>query len=517
MKKTVILLSGLFLFLTSCDKNDDDGGGETPQAVTLNNEINEFIWKGLNHWYFWQEDVTNLADSKDDDQDAFYTYLNSIKTTGDANTTEEALFNSLIYKPDVVDDFSWFIDDVDAQLASFNGISTTYGITRGPLVRVGATNNVVQVIGSVAAGSPAEAAGLKRGDIISKVDGEVMTIDNYIIINKLYTQETVTLGLATVSETDALTQTEEKSITSATLSINPVLHTSVIEEGGRKIGYLVYEGFRGTYNGELNDAFGELKAAGINELILDFRYNGGGSVLTSALLASMIYGEANPYIQGSSNGDVFAELRYNSKRSAENNSVYPFFQDVFLYDKNTGNQSGATAMNRLTGITRLYVIGTERTASASEMIINGLRPYIPVKVIGEKTKGKNEGSITVVDAPKGSRDEPYTDTDNRSTKHTVGMQPIVFQIYNANNESDYTNGFVPDIEVIEYQYYKNIKPYGDTTDPLLRAALDDMLGTASKFDLQKDANTINVTEGVTYPKFSSEMYIMPNDIKPTNK
>ncbi|MCL5247384.1 S41 family peptidase [Cellulophaga sp. 20_2_10] len=507
MKKTVFLLSGLILFLSACDKNDDDGGDVKTGEIKLNNEINEFIWKGLNHWYYWQPNVSALADTKDDDQDAFYTYLNGY-------SGPEELFDALKYTEK--DDFSWFIDDVDEQLASFNGISTTYGITRGPLVQVSGTNNVVQVIGSVAAGSPAEAAGLKRGDIISKVDGEIMTVDNYIIINKLYTQESVTLGLATVSETDALTQTEEKSITAATLSINPVLHTSVIEEGGRKIGYLVYEGFRGTYNGELNDAFGELKAAGVNELILDFRYNGGGSVLTSALLASMIYGEATAETN-STNGEIFAELKYNAKRDAANSSTYPFFQDVFLYDKISGDYTGATDMNRLTGITRLYVLGTERTASASEMIINGLRPYIPVTVIGEKTTGKNEGSTTIVDAPKGSRDEPYTDTDNRSTKHTIGMQPIVFQIFNKEGNNDYGDGFVPKIEVIEYQYYKNIKPYGDTTDPLLRVALDDMLGTAAKFDLQKDTNAAKVTKGVKYPKFSSEMYIMPNDIKPTSK
>ncbi|MDO6854324.1 S41 family peptidase [Cellulophaga lytica] len=517
MKKTVILLSGLFLFLASCDKNDDDGG-ETPQVITLNNEVNEFIWKGLNYWYYWQPDVNALADTKDDDQDAFYTYLNNY-------SSPEDLFDALKYTEK--DDFSWYIDDVDAQLASFNGISTTYGITRGPLVRVGTTDKVVQVIGSVAAGSPAEAAGLKRGDIISTFDGGDLTIEivndeaqltsqSITNVNKLYTQESVTLGLATVSETDVITQTEEKSLTAATLSINPVHHTSVIEEGGRKIGYLVYEGFRGTYNGELNDAFGELKAAGVNELILDFRYNGGGSVLSSALLASMIYGEATAETNTVS-GEVFAELKYNAKRDANNSSVYPFFEDVFLYDKTTGAYSGATDMNRLTGIARLYVLGTERTASASEMIINGLRPYINVKVIGEKTTGKNEGSITVVDAPGNSNTEPYTDTDNRSTKHTVGMQPIVFQIFNKLGENDYGDGFVPDVEVKEYEYYKNIKPFGDTNEVLLRAALDDMLGTAGKFDLQKDANATNVTEGVKFPKFSSEMYIMPNDIKPTSK
>lgn len=517
MKKTVLLLSGLFLFLASCDKNDDDGG-ETPQAITLNNEVNEFIWKGLNHWYYWQPDVNALADTKDDEQDAFYTYLNGY-------SSPEDLFNTLKYSSK--DDFSWYIDDVAEQLASFNGISTTYGITRGPLVRVGTTNKVVQVIGSVAAGSPAEAAGLKRGDIISTFDGGDLTIQevngeaqltsqSITNVNKLYTQETVTLGLATVSETDVITPTEEKSITSATLSINPVQHTSIIEEGGRKIGYIVYEGFKGSYNGELNDAFGELKAAGVNELILDFRYNGGGSVLTSALLASMIYGEATAETN-TVNGEIFAELKYNAKRDAANSSTYPFFEDVFLYDKTTGAYTGATDMNRLTGINKLYIIATGRTASASEMIINGLRPYIDVKVVGEKTTGKNEGSITVVDAPGNSNTEPYTDANNRSSKHTIGMQPIVFQIFNKEGNNDYGDGFVPDLEIKEYQYYKNIKPFGDTTEALLRAALDDMLGTAGKFDLQKDANTINVTEGVTYPKFSSEMYIMPNDIKPTNK
>lgn len=210
MKKTVFLLSGLFLFLASCDKNDDDGG-ETPQAVTLNNEINEFIWKGLNHWYYWQPDVSALADTKDDDQDAFYKYLNGY-------SGPEELFDALKYTEK--DDFSWYIDDVAEQLASFNGISTTYGITRGPLVQVSGTNDVVMVIGSVAAGSPAETAGLKRGDLVSKVDGEIMTVSNYTIINKLYTQESLTLGLATVSEDNVLTQTEEKSITAQELSIN---------------------------------------------------------------------------------------------------------------------------------------------------------------------------------------------------------------------------------------------------------------------------------------------------------
>ncbi|MCK0157692.1 S41 family peptidase [Cellulophaga sp. F20128] len=499
MKKTVYLLSGLILFLSACNKNDDDG--DTSGDVALKSEVNKFIWDGLNYWYYWQPNVDALADTKDDDVNSFNTYLNSYNSSED-------LFDALVYSSK--DDFSWYIDDVAEQLNSFNGISKSYGITRGPFVQVSGTTNVVQVVAYTTPDSPAAIAGIKRGDIISKIDGTILTTENYLLINNLYTEENISLGFATVSEDNTITQTTEKSITAATISENPVHFTSVIEEGGKKIGYLVYNGFRGTYNGELNDVFGEFKAAGIDELILDFRYNGGGSVLTSALLASMIDGGA----PAESNAAIFAKLTYNSKRNASNGSLYPFFDEVYLYNKATGDYDGTTAMNRLSDITKLYVITTGKTASASEMIINGLRPYMPVTTIGETTVGKNEGSITVVDAPNIGTDNPYTNADNRSTKHTIGMQPIVFQIFNTNDENDYNDGFTPKTEVIEWHYYKGIKAFGDSDEPLLRATLDDILGTSSKFNLLADKNATAIEAGVKTPKFSNEMYIMPNDIKP---
>lgn len=503
MKKTVFLLSGLILFLSACNKNDDDSGDNTGDVV-LESEINKFIWEGLNHWYYWQPDVINLVDTKNDDLNGFNTYLNSYNSP-------ESLFDDLVYTSK--DDFSWYIEDVAEQINSFNGISTSYGITRGPLVQVFGTNNVVQVVAYTSPNSPAAIAGIKRGDIIAKVDGTILTTENYLLINNLYTEENLTLGFATVSEDNTVTQTNEVSLTAETVSTDPVHYTSIIEEGGKKVGYLVYNGFRGTYNGELNDAFAEFKTANIDELILDFRYNGGGSVLTSALLASMINGSA----PAESNAAIFAKLTYNAKRNADNGSVYPFFDNVYLYNKTSGDYEGSTAMNRLSNISKLYVITSERTASASEMIINGLRPYMPVITIGETTVGKNEGSITVVDAPKGNNDEPFTDADNRSTKHTIGMQPIVFQIFNAEDSNDYNDGFIPKVEIKEFEYYKNIKPFGDTSEALLRATLDEILGTTGKYDLQKDTDATVLTKGVSSPKFSSEMYIMPNDIKPTNK
>ena len=167
-------------------------------------------------------------------------------------------------------------------------------------------------------------------------------------------------------------------------------------------------------------------------------------------------------------------------------------------------------MNRLTTVDRLYVIGGQRTASASEMIINGLRPYMPVIHIGETTVGKNEGSITVVDSSA-----PYTNVNSRNSNHTVGMQPIVFQIFNSLNQSDYTFGFEPDVEVREGDFATNIKPFGDTSEALLRAALDAINGTTSKsiFRLDQNSNSIKpLEEGVEFPKFTNEMYLMDSEM-----
>ena len=147
------------------------------------------------------------------------------------------------------------------------------------------------------------------------------------------------------------------------------------------------------------------------------------------------------------------------------------------------------------------------------MIINGLRPYMDVITIGETTTGKNEGSITVVDAPKGDADEPFTDLNNRSSAHTIGMQPIVFQIFNKNDQNDYDDGFVPKEEVLEWHFYKNILPFGDTNEALLRATLDDMLGgSGGKHEgLKADKSALKMKDKLKTPKFGKEMYIMPGE------
>ena len=248
MKKYLLLFLGLALFVSACSDNDD----EPLEIVTveLNSEVNEFIWKGMNYWYLWQGDQAVLADNRFENTDAFYTYLNGFSTS-------ESLFNSLVYQPDVVDDFSWYIPDVDEQLNSFRGISTSYGIGfPSSLIRVSPdSNDVVIYIAYVDAGSPAANAGLKRGDIIYKVHGVAMNTENAAIINKVFSQETISLGLANIVNGTLEPIDGDYNLVAETITSNPIHFYSVIEEGNKKIGYLVYNGFRNTFNGELNDVF----------------------------------------------------------------------------------------------------------------------------------------------------------------------------------------------------------------------------------------------------------------------
>jgi len=459
-----------------------------PSTVELDNSINDFIWKGMNSWYNWQNNIVNLADTKNDDTDNYYTYLNSY-------TDPKNLFESLLYNEDDTDRFSWFIEDYVEQQKQFQGISTTTGIRRSTPIAIG-NNQIVIYVQHISVGSPADIAGIKRGDIINAIDNEVINETNYpSVINKLYSGETILVSTV-IEQNNVLTKVNDFTVTPAVVSDNPVFLTKIFNDiNGGKVGYLVYNGFRSSYNDELNTAFATLKAEGVNELILDLRINGGGSVATSSYLASMIYANAGT--------DKFADLLFNSKHTNQSGS-YDFQNTLNVYDEN-GTKTGEETINRLNMVNSLYVLASGNTASASEMIINGLKPFIPVKVIGTTTYGKNVGSITLYD----SASSDYTREATASTAHKNAMQPIVFQIFNKLGESDYTQGFNPDIEVLEYQYWRDILPFGNENEVMLKTALDDIRGLSSKSSATLNMRTANKLESnkLFESRFENDMYI----------
>ena len=157
--------------------------------------------------------------------------------------------------------------------------------------------------------------------------------------------------------------------------------------------------------------------------MLDLRYNSGGSIQSATRLASMITGE-------STTDKVFSKERWNNKINAYFESEDPDALKNLFVDK-----MGSTSLNRL-NLTKVYILTTQSTASASELIINGLKPYIDVVQIGDLTTGKNVGSITIYDSPTFGK-------ENRNPNHRYAMQPIVLKIVNAADFGDYFNGLTP--------------------------------------------------------------------------
>ncbi len=490
MKKYLYLFSGLLLMSVAC--TDTNEIVETPvvkdPVVTLNNPINNFVWRGMNDAYYWQKDVPNLADSKRLVQDVYFKYLNGY-------SSPENLFESLIFDKGNTDRFSWYIEDYDVQNAIFRGVSDSFGFDFGLVKLCDTCDEILGFISYVVPDSPASDAELKRGDLFYTFNGTELKEDNYTVINSYYSDNSISMGFATIVEGVIVPSDKEVSLTLRVVMENPIFYSEIItNDQGKRIGYLVYNAFNYTYHSELNDVFEEFKSNNIEELILDLRYNGGGQGLTTSFLASMIYGTAGTE-------EVFAKIIFNSKHTNDN-YYYPFFDEALIYDKD-GEYSGQDVpINRLSNLSRLYVITSDDTASASELIINGLLPYMTVIKVGTTTYGKNVGSYTVYDSPD------FT-IQGVNPSHTIALQPISSKAFNKLDQSDYTQGFTPDYEVIDY--VSQMKDFGDREETLLKATLDIIEGNVAKiYALKKpDIATDVIFNSVDKKPFSKELLIEP--------
>lgn len=503
MKKLYLLLLIVSPFyLQGCDTITSSGSSNDIKA----SEEKLFVWNGLNFWYYWQDKVPGLVDDPSDNPRLYDSFLNAF-------SDERELFDHLIYKE--ADDFSWFIDDYEEYEAARLGTSRSFGFRFGLAQEVASTGvrteNVFGYVQYVVRNSPAEEAGLKRGDIFRAINGENLTLTNYL---RLLDKDVYDLSLANVLRNDTgyqLRNTDKTILVRSEIFNENPLHTfRMYNFGSKTVGYLLYNSFRFNFHEDLNNRFGTFKANDVDELVLDLRYNGGGSLLTSALLASMI--------SGVSGNSIFAELRYSNKR-AVNNFPFPFFEYVPIYDESGVLQSENTVLNSL-GLSRVYILASSRTASASETLINGLKPYgVEVIVIGTSTVGKDEGSITVYDAPKASyspRNSQQRAMINRS--HKRAMQPIVFKIFNKNGE-DYPNGFAPTPGTTaqsEFNYLETgLPPLGDPEEQLFKTALGHMAGTflAKESAITEVDHSMHFMDSSDLTPFHDDVYLLPSDLE----
>lgn len=453
--KLKYLFNALFLTLVfiSCSRDDNNDSGST----TKPDEINNFVWKAMNSWYYWQPNVPNLADSFDDNQTMYANFLNG--------KTPDKLFYSLLYQRGTIDRFSWIENNNEVVYSSkIAEVEKSGGFDIGIYPKDNTNTTAVALVNYVVPNSPAALAGLKRGDVITKVNGSALTLNNSELLYN--NQVTVTLA-ATVQLTSAGLITTDKtssiSITQADIDENPIAYYEKKVYGTKNIGYLVFNAFKADYNDELNAAFAQMKADGINELVLDLRYNGGGSLETAVALAGMI--------NGNYSGSSYVFLDFNNKHNSEDGFDYLSNQmNTYSLVNNRPEKSGTQTINSL-NLTKVYVLVNFQTASASELTVQCLKKYVNVVTIGYDTVGKFVGSITLYDSPA----QDYTSYTNRNTKHNWQLQPITFSYY--NKDKDVNPEFIaPNYEVNPYSIFNNLTAFGDVRDPFLKKALELITG-----------------------------------------
>ena len=418
--------------LFSCKEDDEiEPDDEEEVIVSPNIAINNWIQAVMEYFYYWNENMgTPIANTADPEQ----------------------YFDALVFEQE--DRFSEIYPNYQELVGNLSGVSTEAGYEFS-LLRESETNqNVLALVSYTKKNSPAATAGLKRGDLITQINGTTMNLDNYqSLLRNISANHNITYRRYDF-ETGFYGQGQSLSLNAINLEENPNFLDTVYTIENKKIGYLVYHffapGIRITeneldsrYDQQMDAAFAKFKAENVSQLILDFRYNGGGYVSSAANLASLI-------APGITSTDIFSDTKYNSTLAALpqlQNSKTPFK----IKNENIGNN--------LTD-SKIYIITSSRTASASELIINALRPYMQVEILGDTTVGKNVGSIAIED--EGNNENLY------------GLLPIISRSYNSLGQSEYTDGFFPDFYIREIDNLPYLE-FGDINEPLLRATLDRIL------------------------------------------
>ncbi len=406
----LVLALLLAINITSCD-SDDTISDETKK-------VNYFIKTNMDFYYLWEDKMPDLNPMKQENSQEY--------------------FSDLLY--DDIDKWSFITDDAAALSEYFSGVRKEMGYSLAFYYAYeNNTNDVVAFVEYVEPGSPAEVAGLKRGDMIVKYNGEYLTKQN---INEFYYAESVSVGLGEYVDGIITDLSPSVNLTAEQIQVNPILVNTVFEYNGNKVGYLAYTSFISDYDDDLEAVFANFKSEGITDLILDLRYNGGGSVTTAKLMAGMI----GPSTLA---GDLFIRSTYNEIFTEAILEQYAADSDWFI-------DNFETYENNL-NLNRLYVLTTSGTASASEMVMYALMPYMEVIQIGKQTHGKYYASVTLED-----------DADLN-----WAIQPIILRAENKTNSIDYSQGLKPDYELQDNYTYQ----LGDESEVLTATALDLIWGT----------------------------------------
>jgi carboxyl-terminal processing protease len=386
--KIVIYSALLFslLLISGCKKDSSQNIIQTVDPSV------QFTADTFNDLYLWYESIPAVD-------------LNSVKTP-------DEYIGKVRY---IKDRWSFTMSYTDMVNLLQNGVTTGWGIILGFY-----NQNILRIL-SVYDNSPMGKAGVKRGWQIKAINGKAVSSMSDSEVNS-------TLSNLDNSFLFVKNDGSESTIhiTSGAIVINSVQYSTIYLKGGKKIGYLVFSDFLGSSVNELNKVFNGFSGNGVTDMILDLRYNGGGTLDCADSLVALLAGKPNK-------DKVYNTLTYNNKH------IRMGYQSII------GVKSNSVQLDKL------VVITTSSTASASELVISGLKPYMNIKLIGSKTHGKPVGMNIEAD-----------------TKLNLAVAPICFRNVNSQGYSDYFDGIPVDFAVND-----NVtQDWGDPSDACLTAALN---------------------------------------------
>ncbi|WP_027381259.1 S41 family peptidase [Chryseobacterium daeguense] len=427
LKIPLQVLLVLLIAVTSCNRTEDDAP-YFPEGST--ESVNLWVQDSMRRYYYWADQMPAKPDYHLPVQDFFKSLLS----------------------PE--DRFSFMVNTADSSTYP-RSVRNMYGFDYAILQLPG--GQVVTVIKLVLKNSPAFNAGLERGMIITKVNGQQVTASNAEQLASSIPNQTV-LEL-TVGDWSNASVINEKNITVYYgYSFEQPLVSKIFEQNGKKTGYLYIYDFQDGMTSSLNQKFAEFKSAGIQELILDLRYNYGGSVSSAAALCSLIpagISADSPFIiyKGNKNGGTV-------KRT---------FAQQIAYISN-GLDFNTLHGNSL-GLNKVYILTSPSTASASEIVINNLKPYLQVIQAGDVTLGKDMAGFVIEDQRK-------------PKKISWQMHPVIYKVFNSNNDGGYSNGIPPQLAVNEYNDLP-LHELGDPDEVLLSSVLSKIYSKPSHKGIYK--------------------------------